>query len=177
MVVPVSAQISKLRPYPPCPTLPTTHHSLPTFFSSASHGADISPVLNSFRILPVPTGVPVNLPNASGEPFEGANSSASYHIPATPAVSCNYTLFRATARLYPFYFQELPHSFYRHGGCTLCGLSAPIFAPSVLGFFPQLCALCFQQLAASFFSLCSLFANPTLCFQSLADSFSKTPGG
>ena len=43
---------------------------------------------------------------------------AAYHIPATPAVSCNYTLFRATAGPYPACSQQLPHSFYRHGGGT-----------------------------------------------------------
>jgi len=71
------------------------------------------------------------------------NSFASYHTPATPAVSCSCALFRATARSYPSYFQQLPHSFYRHGGGTPVtsvypepSKGAPISAPSVLRFFP-----------------------------------------
>src|SRR6267143_5473386 len=41
---------------------------------------------------------------------------ASYYIPVTPAISCNYALFCATARLHPLYFQWVPHSFRCHGG-------------------------------------------------------------
>jgi len=47
------------------------------------------------------------------------NPFASYHIPANPAISSNYALFCATALRYPLCFQELPHSFYRHGGDPL----------------------------------------------------------
>ncbi len=64
MVAPVPAQITKLRPClhaaAPRRALLTTYHSPPTLFlppSSASLSANISPVLNSFRILPVATGV------------------------------------------------------------------------------------------------------------------------
>src|SRR6266852_3062677 len=39
----------------------------------------------------------------------------SYHIPATPAVSCDYALFCATAPRYPPYSQWLPHSFALNG--------------------------------------------------------------
>jgi hypothetical protein len=48
-------------------------------------------------------------------PLPALNSFASYHIPATPAVSCSYALFCATARRYPLPFQALAHSFHRHG--------------------------------------------------------------
>ncbi len=48
--------------------------------------------------------------------FKPTNSFASYHIPATPGISCNYALFRATAPSYPSYFQSVPHSFHRNRG-------------------------------------------------------------
>ena len=44
------------------------------------------------------------------------NSLASYYIHVTLPASCTYTLFCATARVYLPYSQQLPHSFYRHGG-------------------------------------------------------------
>ena len=47
-----------------------------------------------------------------------ANSFASYYIHVTPAASCGYALFCATASSYPSHFQSFPHSFYRHGGGT-----------------------------------------------------------
>ena len=53
-----------------------------------------------------------------GSFMQSRNSLASYHIPATLAVSCSYTLFCATAHGYLPYSQWLPHSFYRHGGGT-----------------------------------------------------------
>src|SRR6266404_5010932 len=49
-------------------------------------------------------------------PLSPCNSRVCYHIPVTPAVSCNYALFRPTARQYPHYYQQLPHSFYCDGG-------------------------------------------------------------
>src|SRR5258707_795990 len=178
MVAPVPAQISKLRH---CPTprslriypLPTTHCPLSSSHpSSASRGVNIPPVLSSFRILPVATGV---YPTTDLRIFRDANSFASYHIPATPAVSCNYALFCATARRYPSYSQQLPHSFCRHGGGTPV---ASVLRPPILcvALFPAVARSVFSATCSLFFSLCSLFANPTLCFQSLADSFSKTPG-
>ncbi|MCU1241970.1 MAG: hypothetical protein JWO71_2696 [Candidatus Acidoferrum typicum] len=59
-----------------------------------------------------------------GEPisFQTANSFASYYIHVTPAASCSYALFCATAPSYPSHFQSLPHSFYRNGGGTPLGL-------------------------------------------------------
>src|SRR6266436_2017210 len=45
-----------------------------------------------------------------------SNSFVSYHIPVNPAVSCNYALFCATARRYPFCNQSSAHSFVVDGG-------------------------------------------------------------
>ena len=81
-------------------------------------------------VVPVPAHIsklPTRLPVAARRrplltthslylPLRALNSFASYHIPATPAVSCDYALFCTTALRYPSYFQWLPHSFYRHGG-------------------------------------------------------------
>src|SRR6202043_3498762 len=72
-------------------------------------------------IRPPPSLFRALLPGVRVSPFEGSfvqfrNSLASYHIPATLAVSCSYTLFCATAHGYLPYYQQLPHSFYRHGG-------------------------------------------------------------
>ncbi len=100
---------------------------------------------HSFVTLGLSAGVDEDSPRRRclyGTPLH-TNSFASYHIPATPAVSCSCALFRATARSYPSYFQQLPHSFYRHGGGTPVtsvypepSKGAPISAPSVLRFFP-----------------------------------------
>ena len=82
MVALVPAQIPKLRPRPPAAArrrpLLTTHHSLRTLFlpaSSASRGANISPVLSNFRILPVATGVyRPSLPTTDFQTLGQANS-------------------------------------------------------------------------------------------------------
>ena len=69
----------------------------------------------------------------------------AYHIPATPAVSCNYTLFRAATGRYPSYSQQLPHSFYRHGGGTplphLCGLLCSDLSALCVALFPAFARL------------------------------------
>ena len=57
-------------------------------------------------------------------------------------------------------------------GC-LCGISAL----SALSFVSRLQVPPFQWLAASFISLAGLFQTSILCFQSVAASFPKTPGG
>src|ERR1700730_13488381 len=71
-----------------------------------------------------------------------ANSFASYHIHVTPAVSCNYALFRATARRYPSYSQQLPHSFYRHGGWYPLGSLCSHLCAFCVAPFPILVCLC-----------------------------------
>src|SRR6266404_1251056 len=48
--------------------------------------------------------------------FRRGKSFASYHIPPTPAPSCSYELFCATAPSYPSYSQSVPHSFSRIRG-------------------------------------------------------------
>src|SRR5258708_12577914 len=74
----------------------------------------------------------MGIPDGSVGPFGMPTPLLPNHIPATPVVSCNYALFRATARRYPSYSQWLPHSFYRHRRgtpltsalrslCPLCG--------------------------------------------------------
>ena len=103
-------------------------------------------------------------------PLSFFNSFASYHIPANPAVSCDYALFCATARRYPSCSQWLPHSFYRHGG-VLSELRFPQFSGA------QTCQLlCLHRFGASLSSLCALSRTRFLCFQWLAASFPKTPG-
>jgi hypothetical protein len=52
-------------------------------------------------------------------PPQRAKSFASYYIPATLAVSCDYVLFGATAARQTFSHQEVTHSFYRNGGVSL----------------------------------------------------------
>src|SRR5712672_517966 len=42
----------------------------------------------------------------------------SYHIPVTLVPSLTYPLFSVTALPQLPWNQQLPHSFYRHGGCT-----------------------------------------------------------
>ena len=104
MVAPVPAQISKFHPRLPAPPSAslrlTTHNPLPTYVYSEHRG-----VLRPQRSLCCPFSR-----------LQTLNSFASYHIPATPAVSCDYALFCATARRYPLPFQELAHSFYHHRG-------------------------------------------------------------
>src|SRR6266849_4164562 len=46
------------------------------------------------------------------------NPFSSYYIPVSLVSSITYELFSATARPQPAWNQQLPHSFYRHGGCT-----------------------------------------------------------
>jgi hypothetical protein len=75
----------------------------------------------SFRKTPRGMGIP----DGSAGPFGMPTPLLPNHIPATPVVSCNYALFRATARSYPSSSQRLPHSFYRHGGGTLNQLRLP----------------------------------------------------
>ena len=158
MVAPVPAQISNLRPHLPVrarrSSLPllTAHHQLPTLL-----------LLRSQRSL-----------RCAFSRLRAINPFASYHIPATPAVSYDYALFCATARRHPSYFQWLPHSFDRHGGVPPpTFLSGPRrFSASV----PRWQIPCSQKLAASLSSLCALFGTRSLCFQPLAASFAKTPG-
>jgi hypothetical protein len=65
------------------------------------------------------------------------NSFASYQIPASPAVSYDHALFRATAHEYPCYSQQLAHSFYRHGGGTLCALCVSQLRALCVAIFPS----------------------------------------
>ncbi len=50
--------------------------------------------------------------------FQPRKPFPSYHIPANPAVSCNYTLFCATGIRYRPCFQQIPHSFADDRGGT-----------------------------------------------------------
>jgi hypothetical protein len=179
MVAPVPAQISKLRH---CPTprslriypLPTTHCPLSSSHpSSASRGVNIPPVLSSFRILPVATGV---YPTTDLRIFRDANSFASYHIPATPAVSCNYALFCATGAPLSLLFSTASTLFLSPRGWYPCCLRAPASGSSVLRFFPQLLALCFQQLAASFFLFALFLPTQLFVFNRLQTLFQKHRG-
>ncbi len=87
------------------------------------------------------------------------NLFTSYHIPATPAVSCNYALFCPTALRYPSYFQWFPHSFYHHGGVPLRHSRRQTFR------LPTRQLSCLQKLGASLSSLCTLFCIRFPCFQ------------
>ena len=72
-----------------------------------------SPVFTSIQN---PRGV---TPYPRSECLRGpANSFDSYHIRVTPAVSCDYALFCATAQRQTVPHQSFAHSFYRHGGGT-----------------------------------------------------------
>src|SRR6266852_1055849 len=80
----------------------------------------------------------------------------SYHIPATPAVSCDYALFCATAPRYPPYSQWLPHSFALNGNfffrqpfSCVHSFSLRHSAPSLE--FPVTCSLlCISKKVKSF---------------------------
>ena len=136
MVAPVRAQKSQPRSSSTrlgAPPLPAIAHYPPR----STHSAFVAPLFSySYELLSpqplsfdndphCPGGDPLPTLRHSGLPTLGSSKSfASYHIPATPAVSCNYALFCATALRYPSYSQGFPHSFYRHEGGTP--------APSVL---------------------------------------------
>jgi len=168
MVAPVPAQISKFHPRLPAPPSAslrlTTHNPLPTYVYSEHRG-----VLR-----------PQRSPCCPFSRLQTLNSFASYHIPATPAVSCDYALFCATARRYPLPFQELAHSFYHHGGVP-SATSALLTPRPLCCVFPSPRVL---KPANSFVCiglppLCRLFAPfyvRFLCFQLFAASFPKTPG-
>jgi hypothetical protein len=106
---------------PPFPA--TTHRSL----FSVHHPVSFAPFCfhivtnpssrNSFLFTSIRIARGVGL-TLRGPFVQSRNSRASYHIPATLAVSCSYTLFCATAHGYLPYSQQLPHSFYCHGGGT-----------------------------------------------------------
>ena len=144
MVVPVSAQISKLHPRPPhravapchstryplssrrpslSATLPTTHYSLS---SHLHHVASIS------------------------LPF----SAASAYFPSPRACTLKRTRFSLCL-----------------GACS-SGRRASACPDRVGVANPMFSAVC-----RLFVALCTLFDTRSLCFQSLADSFPKTPGG
>ena len=75
-----------------------------------------------------------------------------------------------TWRQYLSRSQQLAHTSCRHGGVPL---QLQILSVSSL---PPWQIPCSQQLAASLSSLCALFHTRSLCFQSFAASFDKTPG-
>jgi len=158
MVAPVPAQISKLRPRLPAGArrrsqpLLATHYSLPTLL-----------LLRFQRSL-----------SCAFSRLRALNPFASYHIPVTPAVSCDYALFCATARRYPFYYQWLPHSFYRHGG---------VLPQHFLSGPRRLCVQCLDgksHVLRNLQPLCRLFALfsalPSFVFNRLQPLLPKHPG-
>src|SRR6266436_9608674 len=121
---------------------------------------------------PLPATTPCPLPTThypfSFSRLRALNSFASYHVPAAPAVSCDYALFCATARRYPSYFQWLPHSFYRHGG-------VPFIIPDVQTFGPANMPTLLLSNACRLFAVsCEL---PSFVFNRLEPLFQKHPGG
>jgi hypothetical protein len=82
---------------------------------SAPYGANISPALNALRILPVATVV-YTFVRTNDRSVPAVNPFASYHIHVNPVFSGDCALFCATARAQVFLFQQLAHSFCRHGG-------------------------------------------------------------
>jgi hypothetical protein len=142
MVAPVPAQISKLpRRKLSCPTRRSTPNSRPvnllqplvsfsnpcplfstacSLFSQNTGGGVSRMQLRDTRVGGDHSVASVLRPQRSlccaFSCLPARNPFAPYHIPATPAFSCNYALFSATARRYPSCNQEVPHSFYRHGG-------------------------------------------------------------
>jgi hypothetical protein len=180
MVAPVPAQISKLPPRLPVAAL---RRPLPD-------SRPVNPLqpLSSLIAAPVlcqntrvgGTAILVSArPSTAHYPLPTfVNSFASYHIPATPAVSCDYALFCATTRRDPSYFQWLSHSFYRHGGAPSATSVLLNSVPSVLRFSPILG--CSRLPTPVFASVCRLFALfPALVsfvFNSLQPLFRKHPG-
>src|SRR5258707_5643 len=102
------------------------------------------PTPRSLRIYPLPT---THCPLSSSHP-----SSASRGVNIPPVLSS---------------FRILPVP---AGGVPLL---PPCSGPRFLCFalFPAVSRFFFSATCSLFFSLCSFFANPTLCFQSLAASF------
>jgi len=108
------------------------------------------------------------------------NSCASYHIPATPMLPCNYKLFPAMANTYPPHNQQLPHSFHAHRGWhpkhhDAGRLSAvSIFRSGRRSANDQ--SLCFQRRTASYFLLPLFSRLPSFVFNRLQPLFAKHPG-
>ena len=115
------------------------HHQAPL---GESHITLSSPFVFIFLRIALPAtplfSQPSALPRGEGDPrlkpsiisdVRADNSFVSYHIPPSPAFSCNYALFWATEHQQLFSFQSIAHSFYRHGGVPptafRCGSSAP----------------------------------------------------
>src|SRR5260370_41315769 len=93
--------------------------------------------------------------------------------------------FTYSCRPFVFIFLQIPspapplfsHPYKTPGVSPLCDLCAPISVPSVLRFFPPLATSpLFYSACRLFFSLFLLLQRRSLCFQSLAASFAKTPG-
>lgn len=88
----------------------------------------VTPLFSQPSALPRGWGAPRRKPSVISD-VRVDNSFVSYHIPPSPAFSCNYALFCATEHQQLFSFQSIAHSFYRHGGVPptafRCGLSAP----------------------------------------------------
>ena len=148
MVVPVPAQISKLRPR--LTVLPaavrrrrllTVHYSLPTLFSPGfKHSTPLLPI-TSLQL----------------QQFHEITHSFVQRRSAIPPIFNGFRTLSIATGVYP------PPTF----------LSGPRrFSASV----PRWQIPCSQKLAASLSSLCALFGTRSLCFQPLAASFAKTPG-
>jgi hypothetical protein len=105
----VTPSPDSLRPGLPRVTRQQSHR--PPLFSYPYES--LFPQLHCFHIHTKPRGMGVSSPGVNAYP---SKSFTCYHIHSTPAVSCNYALFCATAPTYPSDFQSVPHSFYRNGG-------------------------------------------------------------
>ena len=125
-------------------SLPPASYSLPTLFAALSQAT--SPIicttwrqyLSRSQQLPHASRRHAGVPSATSvfrarcplccafslfPGLEHANSFASYHIPATPAVSCNYALFALFSALRSFVFNSLQPLLEKHPGwyMSLCG--------------------------------------------------------
>src|SRR5258707_618345 len=178
MVAPVPAQISKLRH---CPTprslriypLPPLTAHFPLVTPHLLHVASIS--------------LPFSAASAYFLSPQRCTPRQTYGSSGTP------TLLLPITSLQPQQLHAITHSFAQRRAAIPPILNSfhtlsvatgvvPLLPPCsglrilCVALFPAVARSVFSATCSLFFSLCSLFANPTLCFQSLADSFSKTPG-
>ncbi len=161
MVVPVPAQISKLRPRLPDGarrrSLLTTHHPLPT----TRYPLSCCSGLSDLCVAPFPV-------------FERST-------PLLPITSLQPQQFHAITHSFAQRRAAIPPIF---NGFRTLSIATGVYTPPNVPFrtSPPLCSVprwqipCSQKLAASLSSLCALFRAPFLCFQELAASFAKTPG-
>ena len=144
---------------------------VPAQISSAPCNVRTPSTLNSFRILPVATGVGTFSPlvfQASSLPYPASSPNSRWLI-----------LLRTLCRRQkpqPLSNQANPNSLHKIPGVGVSLRHLCALCVSALSFVSRLQVPPSQRLAASLRSLFPVFCPRFLCFQSLAASFPKTPG-